>query len=93
MHACRRILGKIKHTLYLGLSFHPGDLILKSFVDSSFSDDSENRKSTAGLIQYLGHPLIYWETFVANTSIPLFTAEAEYVAAHVAGKEIMATTR
>jgi hypothetical protein len=92
IHACRRILGYIKHTLDLGLSFHPGDLILKSFVDSSFSDDSENRKSTAGLIQYLGHSPIYWETFVANTTIPLSTAEAEYVAAHVAGREIMATT-
>ncbi len=43
-------------------------------------------------IQYLGHSPIYWETFVVNATIPLYRAEAEYVAAHVAGKEIMATT-
>jgi hypothetical protein len=48
MHAYRRILGYIKHTLHLGLSFHPGDLILKSFVDSSFIDDSENCKFYCG---------------------------------------------
>jgi hypothetical protein len=91
IHACRRILGYIRNTLTLGLTFYPGDLRLISFVDSSFSDIGENRKSTAGLIQYLGYSPIYWETFVANTTIPLSTAEAEYVAAHVAGKEIMAT--
>ncbi len=43
---------------------------------------------TAGMIQYLGYSPIYWETFVANTTIPLSTAEAEYVAAHAAGKII-----
>ncbi len=77
---------------------HPGDDYFQlsrsnviSFVDSSFSDIGENRKSTAGLIQYLGYSPIYWETFVANTTIPISTAEAEYVAPHVAGKEIVAT--
>ncbi len=34
-----------------------------------------------GLIQYLGYSPIYWETFVANTTIPISTVEAEYVAA------------
>ena len=52
---------------------------------------TRGRKSTGGIIQYLGFSPIYWETFVANTTIPLSTAEAEYVAAHAAGKEIMST--
>ncbi len=93
IHACSRILGYIRNTLNLGLTFYPGDLRLISFVNSSFSDISENCKSTAGLTQYLGYSPIYWETFVANTTIPLYTAEAEYVAAHahVAGKDIMTT--
>jgi hypothetical protein len=43
------------------------------------------------MIQFLGYSPIYWETFVANTTIPLSTAESEYVAAHVAGKEVMST--
>ena len=78
-------------TRRLGLTFYPSNLKLTTFVDSSFSDIPEGRKSTGGLIQYLGFSPIYWETFVANTTIPLSTAEAEYVAAHVAGKEIMST--
>ena len=91
IHACNRILSYISLTRSLGLTFHPGNLKLTTFVDSSFSDIPEGRKSTGGLIQYLGFSPIYWETFVANTTIPLSTAEAEYVAAHVAGKEIMST--
>ncbi len=42
IHACRRILGYIRNTLTLDLTFYPGDLRLISFVDSSFSDIGEN---------------------------------------------------
>ena len=91
VHACNRILSYISNTKHLGLEFHPGNNKLTTYVDSSFSDVIENRKSTGGLIQYLGYSPIYWETFIANSTIPLSTAEAEYVAAHVGGKEIMST--
>jgi hypothetical protein len=91
VHACNRILNYIEHTQHLGLTFCPGHIRLTSFVDSSFADVIENRKSTGGLIQYIGTSPVYWDSFVANTTVPLSTAESEYVAAHVAGKEIMAT--
>ncbi len=64
---------------------------LTSFVDSSFADVIENRKSTGELIHYIGTSPVYWDSFVANTTVSLSTAESEYVAPHVAGKEIMAT--
>jgi hypothetical protein len=89
--ACNKILSYISQTKQLGLEFHPGNMKLSTYVDSSFADVVENRKSTGGMIQYLGYSPIYWETFVANTTTSLSTAEAEYVAAHVAGKEIMSS--
>jgi hypothetical protein len=91
VNSCNRILSYITQTKSLGLQFHPGNNKLTTYVDSSFADIITNRKSTGGMIQYLGFSPIYWETFAANTTISLSTAEAEYVAAHVAGKEIMST--
>jgi len=91
VHACSRILSYIYVTKSLGLTFYPGNRKLSTFVDSSFADIPGDNKSTGGMIQFLGYSPIYWETFVANTTIPLSTAESEYVAAHVAGKEVMST--
>ena len=91
IHACNRILSYISMTKHLGLIFYPGNLKLSTFVDSSFGDIPEDRRSTGGLIQYLGYSPIYWETFIADTTVPLSTCEAEYVAAHVAGRELMCT--
>ena len=62
VHACKRILSYIQCTKQLGLSFHPGSKVLTTFVDSSFADVPENRKSTGGQIQFLGYFPIYWET-------------------------------
>jgi len=89
--ACGRILSYLSQTKQLGLEFHPGNMKLTTYVDSSYADVVEDRKSTGGMIQYLGYSPIYWETFVANTTTSLSTAEAEYVAAHVGGKEIMSS--
>ena len=91
VHACNRILEYLSLTKHLGLKFFPGNKRLTCFVDSSFADVPGDNKSTGGMIQFLGYSPIYWETFVANTTIPLSTAESEYVAAHVAGKEVMST--
>ena len=51
IHACNRILSYISLTRSLGLTFYPGNLKLTTFVDSSFSNIPEGRKSTGGLIQ------------------------------------------
>ncbi len=84
VYACNRILNYIGHTQHLGLTFCPGHIRLTSFVDSSFADVIENCKSTSGLIQYIGTSPVYWDSFVVNTTVPLSTAESEYVAVHVA---------
>jgi hypothetical protein len=70
VHACNRILSYIEHTQHLGLTFCPGHIRLTSFVDCSFVDVIENRKSTGGLIQYIGTSPVYWDSFVANTTVP-----------------------
>ncbi len=75
-------LNYVEHTQHLGLTFCPGHIRLTSFVDSSFADVIENHKSTSGLIQYIGTSPIYWDSFVVNTTVPLSTAELEYVAAY-----------
>ena len=41
------------------------------------------------MIQYLGYSPIQWDSFVANTTVSLSVAEAEYVGAHEAGKMTM----
>jgi hypothetical protein len=51
----------------------------------------ENLKFTGVIIQYIGTSPINWDSFVANTTVLLSTTELEYVAANVAGKEIMVT--
>ncbi len=50
IHACNRILSYISFTRRLGLKFYAGNVKLTTFVDSSFSDIPEGRKSTGGLI-------------------------------------------
>jgi hypothetical protein len=51
-NACISTIDYVRNTLILDLMFYPGNLKLISYdVDSSISDNSENLKSTASLIQ------------------------------------------
>ena len=86
IHATQWLMQYLRCTKDLGPTFTKGDMQLSIFVDSSFKDCVGDRRSTAGMIQFLGNSPIQWDSFVANTTIPLSVAEAEYVAAHETGK-------
>jgi len=90
IHAAQWLLQYLRCTKQLGLSFIKGELKLSVYVDSSFADEVEDRRSTAGVIQFLGYTPIQWDSFVAdNYTIPCSVAEAEYIAACEAGKMSM----
>ena len=90
IHAAQWLLQYLRSTKHYGLVFIKGDMKIYNYVDSSFADIVEDRRSTAGQITYLGYSPIQWDSFVCdNYTIPCSVAEAEYVAACEAGKAIM----
>ena len=88
--ACKWLLEYLNCTKDRSLQFHKGNNTLSGFVDSSFGDDLETRKSTCGNIIYLGTSPISWESFIPKTTVALSTAEAEYTAAHYCAKNMCA---
>ena len=50
----KRILRYLTSTLHLGLSFRPGPLTLSAFTDADWAGDPNDRRSTSGLLVYLG---------------------------------------
>uniref|UniRef100_A0A2N9GEN7 Reverse transcriptase Ty1/copia-type domain-containing protein n=1 Tax=Fagus sylvatica TaxID=28930 RepID=A0A2N9GEN7_FAGSY len=52
--AAKRVLRYIKGTLYLGIAFTPGPLSLSVFSDADWAGDLDDRRSTSGLLVYLG---------------------------------------
>ena len=90
IHATQWLLQYMRCTKHYGLVFIKGDLKVYNYVDSSFADNVEDRRSTAGQITYLGYSPIQWDSFVCdNYTIPCSVAEAEYVAASESAKAMM----
>jgi hypothetical protein len=64
-----------------------GDVLrLEGFVDASFADNVDDRRSTAGLMFKFGRGPIFWKSG-RQSLITLSTTEAEYVAMTQAAKE------
>ena len=61
-------------------------LQLEGFVDASYADNLDDRRSTAGLVFKLGHGPVYWKSG-RQPIVTLSTTEAEYVAMTQAAKE------
>jgi hypothetical protein len=61
-------------------------LQLEGFVDASYADNLDDRRSTAGLVFKLGHGPVYWKSG-RQPMVTLSTTEAEYVAMTQAAKE------
>ncbi|CAM8887045.1 unnamed protein product [Rhodiola kirilowii] len=79
--AVKRILRYLKGTDDLCL-FYPkgGDLRLMAYTDADYAGCKTDRKSTSGMAQFLGPCLISLGS-KKQSSIPLSTVEAEYIAA------------
>ena len=77
LEAAKRVLRYIRGTLSHGISFTPGPLTLTAFSDADWAGDPSDRRSTTGLLVFLGPSPISWsskkQTTVARSSI-----EAEY---------------
>ena len=84
IQAVKRILRYLKGTSDLGLWYPKGsNFDLVGYADADYAGYLGDRKSTTGMAHFLGSCLISWGSKKQN-SVALSTAEAEYVAVHVA---------
>ena len=58
----KRILQYLKGTMQLGLSYTRGDLQLKAFSDVDWVGDPNDKRSTTGLVVFLGNNPISWSS-------------------------------
>uniref|UniRef100_A0A2N9J7Z1 Reverse transcriptase Ty1/copia-type domain-containing protein n=1 Tax=Fagus sylvatica TaxID=28930 RepID=A0A2N9J7Z1_FAGSY len=72
-HTLRYVQGSLDH----GLSFRPGPLTLTAFTDSDWASDPMDCRSTIGLIVFLGHNPITWQSKKQPT-MSRSSTEAEY---------------
>ncbi|KAB2612930.1 hypothetical protein D8674_035246 [Pyrus ussuriensis x Pyrus communis] len=75
--AVKRILRYLKGTMHLGLTYSKGDLSLKSFSDADWAGDPNDRRSTTGLVVFLGTNPISWSSKKQQT-VSRSSTEAEY---------------
>jgi len=79
----KRIVRYIAGTIHLGLTYKKNDssdLYLLGFTDSDHSGDLVHRRSTSGVVFYIGSNLVTW-TSQKQKVVTLSSCEAEYVAA------------
>ena len=84
-----RILRYLIHTQRLCLTYsYTPNPILEAYVDASWADNKDNRRSRFGYAIYFGNALISWRSKLQKC-VCLSTAEAEYVGATEVCKEVM----
>ena len=89
LKAVKRILRYLKGTDNLCLFYPKSDTFdLKGFADADYADDLVNRKSTSGMVQFLGPCLVSWGSKKQNT-VALSTVEAEYVVAAACCSQVL----
>ena len=89
MKFARKILRYLYDTRDMKLTYKKSenpDLIV--YADSSHGDDTETRRSRYGYLIFFGDALVCWKSKLGS-GVKLSTAEAEYVCATQACKEIM----
>ncbi len=87
--AAKRILRYIKGTLNYKLCFNTESKFdLTTYVDSSYAECKDSRRSRGGYAVYFGGSLISWKTTLQKR-VALSTAESEYRAATEACKHIV----
>jgi hypothetical protein len=84
--AVKQILRYLKGTIDYGCRYSKGTElkpVLLGFSDSDFAGDIQDRKSTTGIVYFLGGNLITWAS-QKQKIVTLSSCEAEYVAAAAA---------
>ncbi|XP_066354523.1 secreted RxLR effector protein 161-like [Miscanthus floridulus] len=82
----KHILRYLKGTIGYGCKYEKGTELKPSFLgysDSDFAGDVEDRKSTTGVVYFLGNRLVTWAS-QKQKIVALSSCEAEYVAAAAA---------
>lgn len=77
LEATKRVLRYIEGTLHHGISFSPGPLTLTAFFDVDWVGNPTNKRSTIGLLVFLGPNPISWSTKKKNIVSCSFT-KVEY---------------
>ena len=54
LEVAKRVLRYVKGTLHFGIHFAPGPLTFSAFSDADWVGDPTNRKSTTGMVIFLG---------------------------------------
>ena len=62
LEAAKRVLRFVKGTLLHGIHFSPRPLTLSAFIDADWVGDPSYRRSTAGLLVFLGFSPISWSS-------------------------------
>ena len=84
--AVKHILRYVKGTIGYGCKYERGTRlkpILLGYSDSDFAGDLEDRKSTTGVVYFLGKSLVTWAS-QKQKIVALSSCEADYVAAAAA---------
>ena len=85
--AAKRILRYIKGTLHHGIAFTPGSLSLSVYSDADWAGDPDDRRSTSGMLIYLGSNPITWSAKKQPT-VSRSSIELEYRALATASAEV-----
>uniref|UniRef100_A0A2N9I200 CCHC-type domain-containing protein n=1 Tax=Fagus sylvatica TaxID=28930 RepID=A0A2N9I200_FAGSY len=85
--AAKRILRYLQGTLDHGLHYTPGPTTLSAFTDADWAGDPNDRRSTSGLLVFLGHNPITWSA-KKQLTVSRSSTEAEYRALASASAEV-----
>ena len=77
LEAAKHVLRYVRGTLHFGIHLSLGPLTLSAFLDTDWAGDPSDRKSTTGLLVFLGSNPILWSSKKQST-VSRSSTEAKY---------------
>lgn len=77
LEVAKRVLNYVRGTLSYGIHFSPGPLTLTAFLDADWAKDPSDKRSTTGLLVFLGCSPISWSA-KKQSIVSRSSTEAEY---------------